>query len=431
VQEVLRGRSEALEQRQLDIRSLLAVREKGRAGPPSETSASLAEDFAAGLLTSGRELRQLVARSYGGPVISLYLNLAPERLVGKPPVYLSVLNSMRHGELQARRELVKGLRTRQRNQLLDDLDEIEAFVGAMDLSGIRSLVLFKSGRDLNRVIRLQVRSVDRLVIDPDPYVEPLLALLQEQPQVLVIEVSKQQSRFWKYHLGHFEQVTSIESFVPTDTVDASRPGKVQRHRLTHLRWHLKATAQLAGRLVLERDFDLVVLAGLEEVVAELEELLPAQVQGRVTARLRVPAPDGGRELLREVEEVVARRRREDEEAALERLGEYQARGELACGLPEVLEVANEFVVRRLYVSNRLQQPGWICREHHYLAVGEGVCPFDGEPLLGVEDLVDELIEMARLHGVELMVVTERPDLLDPCGGVAAVTYAPLAALAQQ
>jgi hypothetical protein len=423
----LRGRSKALEQREADIRLALAVRARARAWRPSESSASLSADQEAGRFPSVPELRELVGRSYGGPVISVYLNLASERLVGNPPVYVSVLKSMRHGELEARRALVKSLRTRQRNQLLNDLDEIEAFVQAMDPESMSSLALFKSGPDLNRVIRLRVRSADRLVIDPDPYVEPLLALLEEQPQVLVIEVSKQESRFWRYHLGHFEQVTSIESFVPTDTVDASRPGKVQRHRLTHLRWHLKATGQLAGRLVRERDFDLVVLSGSEEVLAELEQLLPDQVQGRVTARLHVPAQDGPRELQREVEDVVARRRREHEEAALERLGEYRGRGELARGLPEVLEVANEFLVRRLYVSSRLHQPGWICREHHYLALSEGVCPFDHEPLLSVEDLIDELVEVARLHGVELMVVTERPDLLDPFGGVAAVTYAPKAA----
>jgi hypothetical protein len=43
------------------------------------------------------------------------------------------------------------------------------------------------------------------------------------------------------------------------------------------------------------------------------------------------------------------------------------------------------------------------------------------PLPPGRQLVDELVEVARLHGVELMVVVERTDLPEP-DGVAAVVY---------
>ena len=93
----------------------------------------------------------------------------------------------------------------------------------------------------------------------------------------------------------------------------------------------------------------------------------------------------------------------------------------------VLAAANLFLMRRLFVSNELAVPGYVCRNHHYLSIAAGSCPFDNQPLLDAENLIDELIEIARLHGVDVMIVEQRQDLLAPYQGVAAtlVTAAPL------
>jgi hypothetical protein len=77
-------------------------------------------------------------------------------------------------------------------------------------------------------------------------------------------------------------------------------------------------------------------------------------------------------------------------------------------------------MRRLLVDSELARPGYVCRDHHFLALTAGSCPFDGRPLLPAESVVDELVEIARLHGVEVMLVGQRRDGLAPYGGVAAV-----------
>ena len=77
-------------------------------------------------------------------------------------------------------------------------------------------------------------------------------------------------------------------------------------------------------------------------------------------------------------------------------------------------------MRRLVVDNELARPGYVCREHHFLALAAGSCPFDGRALVPAENLIDELIEIARLHGVEVMLVGQRRDLLAPYDGAAAV-----------
>jgi hypothetical protein len=367
------------------------------------------------------ELRELVARQYGQAVISVYLRLTGDTTYRRPPIYISTFNSMRHREV-GREELAGRLSRQQRFTLKSDLEELEALLETQDVSGSRSLVVFKSGQELDRVIRLPVPLADSMTIDVDPYVAPLEAVLEEHPVVLVVQVTKEESRFWRQHLGYLEEVASLDSFVPTDTVDASRPGKVQRHRLTHLRWHMKETAGLAARLFVEQGCDLIVLSGVEDVLAELDRFLPNSLRGRLAGKLH-PSPGQDRGAWEaQVESVLAEHRRAEEEAAVPQLGDYQGQGLLVDGLPGVLEVVNQFLVRRLFVRIDLAEPGYVCREHHFLSLSKGTCPFDGTELLPAENLVDELIEFAWLHGVELMVFVERPELLDPHAGIAAVTY---------
>ena len=93
---------------------------------------------------------------------------------------------------------------------------------------------------------------------------------------------------------------------------------------------------------------------------------------------------------------------------------------LAAGLEMVIAAADLFLMRRLFIGEELARAGYVCRDHHFLSLKPGSCPFDSQPLLSAENVVDELIEIARLHGVDVMVVVQRPDLLTPYEGVAAV-----------
>src|SRR5262245_10623646 len=263
-------RWEAIDEREEKIRSIPGAR-RGRRVPTKRPEVpSLRDSLRAQRFISAHELRELVDRTYGQPVVSLYLNLTPELVVRRPPVYLSMLNSLRHRETAARRDLIAALPRSQRYALQGDLDMVDDLVGTLRPSGTRSIVVFKSGRKLNRVVMLPVRAADSLTIDADPYVEPLEAILEAHPRCLVVEVAKEESRFWVHHLGQLAQVEAVHSFMPTDTVDASRPGKVQRHRLQHLRWHLKTSVHVAARLCGERDLGLMVLAGEERVLAHME-----------------------------------------------------------------------------------------------------------------------------------------------------------------
>jgi release factor family 10 len=382
--------------------------------PPRRTALPRADEPADALITA-EELRQLVRHHYGQPVVSLYLSLTRERTTGERKGLQSAFHSLRHETLEERRTYVDGLPRDERRQLETDLGEIELVLEEDRWAGASSLVILKAGNDLNRLVAVPVSVADLMVIDTDPYISPLERLLEAHPKVLVVEVAEDSARFWTTHMGVRRELGHLSDFVADSTVDAAH----QRRRETHLHWHLRHTARVADHLLASEDSDRVVLVGEERVRALLEETLPVALAAKVLASL---GPAGEPELAAEIERELARLKAEEEAKAVDALGPLRPRGRVAAGLEEVLEAVNRFAVQRLLIGDGASRPGFVCRSDHQFALKPGPCPYGGEDLQPVADLGDELAELAYVIGVDLLLFTQRPELLEPLGGVAAALY---------
>jgi hypothetical protein len=411
---------ETIEERERRVRGTRTTSAMVRAGEQMPTGDNLKTAFADRPFISRDELRHIVREHDEGPVITLYLNFSGERLVRDRPLFLTVFDSLRHAELEARKPYIESLPHAQRLRVPKDLAEVQAFLEGFEPQGARAIVIVKQGVRLNRVMPLPVRVADSLTIDVDPYIQPLEAILEEQRRVLVVDLSKETSTFSLYQLGFEERVQAIRSHVPRDEVETSPRDQVQRHQLTHLQWHLKASAQLAGRLFRERGAELVALIGEEGLVKEFEDYLPKALRERLLTRKRLSPEAGPNERRAALDGALADERKREEEAAVGELGFYQGHGRLAAGLEMVIDAANLFLIRQLFLDDRLARAGYVCRAHHFLSLTAGSCPFDNQPLLPAENVIDELVEIARLHGVQVLLVMHRQDLLGPYDGVAAV-----------
>ncbi|TMG28436.1 MAG: hypothetical protein E6H93_13125 [Chloroflexi bacterium] len=419
---------ESIEERERRVRGSRTTSAMARAQEQVPEGKTLTEAFAQRPFINRQDIRSIARQSYERPVVSLYLNFSPDRLVrADRPVFLSVFSSLRHQVLDIRKAFIDALPHAQRLGVPEDLREVQEFLESYEPAGERALVILKSGSQLNRVMPLPVRVADSLTIDADAFVEPLEAILEEQHRVLVLDVSMEKTTFSIYELGYEERIQSVSEELPREATDAFRPDKEERHRQMHVIWQFKAAAQLADRLFRERDCDRLALIGEEIVVKEFEDYLPKALHERIFARLNLSPEDGPNQRRSALDGALAEQRKREEEAELGELGFYQGHDRLASGLDMVLAAANLFLMRRLFVSNELAVPGYVCRNHHYLSIAAGSCPFDNQPLLDAENLIDELIEIARLHGVDVMIVEQRQDLLAPYQGVAAtlVTAAPL------
>jgi len=379
---------------------------------------------------SEEKVRALVETEYTDPVISLYLELSTEKVAPEPKGLLRSFHSMKRHALDEHKDFIDSLSKSQKATLEHDLQEIEGFLANYFVpQHLRSLIIFRSGQKLNEVIGLLVPARDALKIDPDPYITPLEAVLEEDEKVLFVECVKQDAKFLLYQLGSVQQIERTKSFVPSDTVDRSIPHHAQQHRLTHLQLHLKQVADEIYHLYDQGTCDLLALMAESRVAALLDEYLHESLKPKIIARI-LDSPDADARDRRELIEGALRDHRAAKEAkAIESLHDHRPE-ELVYSLRNVINVLNLFLIRKLLVSESLHQEGFACKEHHYLSLEAGNCPFDNTKLVAAENVVDEVIEVARLHGVEVLIIKHRQDLLAQYAGIAAIGYAdPLRAVA--
>lgn len=250
---------------------------------------SLVNAMARPLPPSAAEVKALAELEYGSPVTSLYLRMGPEKVVPQGKALIRSFHSLKTRALEEQKDFIEALPKARKEILNDDLKEIEAFLAQCFVpSGPGSLILFKSGEQVNRVFRLPAWTVDALVIGGDPHVAPLEAVLEENEKVLCVEVSIGEGRLLVYHLGYLE-ADRITTSVPKKTAGPPCKRNEQR-RLTHLQSHLKATAIRAYHLFHERSCTSLILMGEHQVLASLEEFLHEKLRANIIARIHA-SPD--------------------------------------------------------------------------------------------------------------------------------------------
>jgi Bacterial archaeo-eukaryotic release factor family 10 len=374
---------------------------------------------------SADKLRALVETEYTDPVISLYIALSSDKVAPEPRGLLRSFHSMKTRAFEEHKDFIDSLSNSQRATLEHDLQEIQAFLADYFVpQHLRSLIIFRSGEKLNEVIGLLVPTNDAFKIDPDPYIKPLEAVLEDDEKVLLVECAKDDTKFLLYQLGSCRQIDHVKSFVPTDTVDKTIPHRAQEHRLEHLRAHLRQVASEIYQLYDQGSCHLLMLMAESRVAALLEEYLHESLKPKMIARI-LDSPDAdARDRKELIEAALLQHRAEKETKAIESLHNHKPE-ELVSSLRNVISVQNLFLVRKLFVSEGLHQKGFVCKKHHYLSLEPGNCPFDNAKLLAAENVVDEIIEVARLHGVEVLIIKHRQDLLAQYAGIAAIQYAVL------
>jgi hypothetical protein len=370
---------------------------------------------------SAAEIRALAEIEYGSPVTSLYLRMDADSTAPRGKALLRVFHSLRTHALTEQHVFIEALSKTQKVTLDDDLKEIEVLLEQYFVAaGPRSLIIFKCGEQLNRVFRLPARTIDAMVIGGDPHVAPLEAVLEENEKVLFVEVSIGESRLLVYHLGAMES-DRVSTDVARQSAEPPFKRNEQRH-LSHVEWHLKATAIGAYHLFRERSCSALILMGEKQVLASLEEFLHETLQANIISRIHASPAADPRDRKELIETALADNKSAREATAIGELAQYKPGDQLVSGLADVIEAFNSFLVRKLVIGETLQQKGYVCTAHHYFSLEETSCPIGGEKLVPTENIVDEFIETAYLHGVTVMVVEHRQDLLTPYSGIAAVTY---------
>jgi hypothetical protein len=369
------------------------------------------------------EIKSMAEVEYASPVTSLYLRIEPENVAPPEKALIRYFHSLKTRALEEQKDFIAALPKLQKEILSDDLKEIEVFIDQYFVpAGYRALIIFKAGEQLNRVFKLPAWTLDALAIGGDPHIAPLEAVLEENEKILFVEVSIGESRLLVYHLGYLEAdriTTSMPNKAKTDEPPFKRN---EQRRLSHLQWHLKATATRAYQLFQERFCTGLILMGERQVLSSQEEFLHERLRANIISRIYASPAADPRDRQELIEAAVRENKAAREAKAIADLAQYKPGEQLVFGLRDVIEALNSFLIRKLVIGENLRQKGYVCKAHHYLSLEETGCAFCGAKLLPAESIVDEMIEIAYLHSVSVMAVEHRQDLLIQYNGIAAVTY---------
>jgi peptide chain release factor subunit 1 len=369
-------------------------------------------------------LRKLAEWNTNGfPVVSLYLDVDGKR-------YPKRADYLARAEHLIRRvhEAHQAMEDREHARSVDrDAQRMGEFVNdEFDRKGgVRGLSLFGcSGMGLWEALLFPSRAPERVVVGERPYLLPAEVVLQGYEDVCLALVDREKARLFVSALDRIEEVSDVLDDVPGwhDQGGWSQ-ARFQRHIKEHVLRHLKHVSEVLLGLFRRNRYQRLVLAGPDEVVAELERELHDYVRRTVVARTSLPmhsSPDEVLERIRELEEQMERGR---EEEAVGRLSaEIEAHtGRAVAGMIDTIAALEEGRVETLIVVADLEASGVRCPSCGHVAPRGRSCPACGARMDETPDLVEEAVESALRQRCRVEVLT--PGLADELarqGGIGAL-----------
>jgi peptide chain release factor subunit 1 len=375
-------------------------------------------------VSSVEQVRRLIAHQGKHRVISLYLDLDPERFA-TPPARASQIRSL-VDEATREVERLDGLAHEEKLALREDLKRVDSFLSSPDapFKGARSLALFCSSADgLFEAVKLTRPVAARVAIEQVAYVEPMMEAV-ERRRWLVALVNRRSARLLTGYPETLQERERLDGgghgqHEQGGWSQANYERSVEKDAIDHLR----AVAEVVGRRWRRERFDRVAIGGPQEVVARLDAMLADEVRERLAPeRIDVDIASATQSQVRSaVEQIVLEDERRDEDEMLDRLQAGLGSGNRAtAGVTDTLSALNERRVETLLLSGGFDRAGARCPSCELLIAEDGSrCPADGAELQRIDHLREAVVEAAVFQDADVRVIRHHPER-EPREGIAAL-----------
>jgi peptide subunit release factor 1 (eRF1) len=310
-----------------------------------------------------------------------------------------------------------------------NIDAIERLLSSRRAVGARGMAVFAAVQNgLVHGYALAVAVPNRLVMDEEPYLVPLLELLDCQRRYLVVHTDTHRGRLYTVVPGAAHLIEAISEEVPkrhraSGELWGKQQATIARHREDHVLHYFKEMVREIERAWPEERYDGIVLLGEHEVLQELRRLLPDHLARQVVRE--APHAFVGRQVRLEskiaamhADAVVEHDRRLLEEVKRRLLERHLIVG----GPQEVIDAVRNSQVG--YPGSIVMEPdrgevAWHCRGCGALfAHSQTDCPFCGARC-GRTSLWQAIALLAARHNIPLHVVGPGTGL-EKQGGVVAL-----------
>jgi peptide subunit release factor 1 (eRF1) len=352
------------------------------------------------------------------PVISLYLNLAPDQH-GRDN-YDAFIRKAFAEHLKAFKES-----SAERASLERDLERISGYLSDEVHRSSNGLAVFASSGagEFFEAIQLDVPLDEHwLFIGSVPHLYPLVKVIDQYPRYASVLLDTHRARIFVFGLGAVErreQLTSEKT--RRNSMGGWSQARYQRRAENVHLLHVKEVVDTLERIVQRDNIQHIILAGDDVVVPLLKEKLPKHLEAKLVDVLSLERDAGEDEIIEATLEVLRQKDAEsDAERVQELIGAWQSSGLGVVGPEGTLKALQMGQVEELLISGTPQDlratklpddaaPG------HVKAETSGATTAAESQL----KLADELVTRAQQTSARVRFI-EDPELLKAFGGVGAL-----------
>lgn len=274
---------------------------------------------------------------------------------------------------------------------------------------LSSICFSSSGSGLWRTMNFKRPLVNQLVIQPRPYIRPLSMLFSNHRDYALVLIDRYKARILDSHLGEFTEQGYIENSIPESVKGAGFEGNLERkaERNAHqgIIQHYKQVAQNIFDLNQKKNYNWIIIGGKREAVNEFQKYLHDYVLSKVQGTFEVDSNASLNDVLEKVKQTEEKARENFESKLLEDIVNKKKNNQVVEGIHAVLSKIMENWVDTLIIQENFVQKGVFCRNDHFLDLQPlEKCPVDGSPLERTNDIVEQMLHIAFLQGVNVQYV---------------------------
>jgi hypothetical protein len=272
-----------------------------------------------------------------------------------------------------------------------------------------------SGRGLYEEVPLPRPVRDQVLVDDAPYVQPMLAVLDELHRACVVLVDKADARLWEVYQDEMRELPAVrDPALRKPNYAAGQAEERVRNKAGELsKRHYRNVVAALEDVFRSGCVDLLVIGGHDHEVPGFAEFLPAELKARVAGTFSAdPGTAAPAEIRRSAGLILARHERaQDHALGQEILATLAAGGLAAAGLDDCLWAGSVAAAQTLLVADGAGPVrGVVCDESRWLARSGETCPVCGAPTRNTWDVLDELTEAVRADGGSIRHIADSGDL---------------------
>lgn len=287
----------------------------------------------------------------------------------------------------------------------------------------RGLAIFSAGDELWRVIPLPASVSTQAYYSPKPYLKVLADIMDRFGPYFIALVDRTALRLFSVNWGTIQSETEAagEQFKRHKQGGWSAT-KYQRQADNLALQNLKNAVEVLRDYCESRSEARLVLAGSQEVLTELRDLMPQPLRERVIGEISASMTDSPNELLSRSLALVEQKANEEERTLVsEVITAARKGGNGAIGLADTLYNLYQGRARLMLVEEGFGAPGYACPACGYVSAEIGsTCPLCGhEGMDPVEDVVNRAVQRAVETGADVNIIRNNPELAE-AGHIAAL-----------